>query len=114
MVKSGRGSPWKLLAGCVLIAVVWQYLYRTYCVVPYLNVSPPRWLHSIHMWMPDVLTTRLLGAFGLPVIFARHHGDTPLVFASVATEVLIWAAFFYLLALGMVSLGRTEEHGAAA
>jgi hypothetical protein len=113
-VTSGRSSRWKLLAGCLLIAVVWQYLYRSYLVVPYLNVSPPRWLHSVHLWMPDVLTTRLLGAFGLPVIFARNHGDTPLVFASVATEVLIWAALFYLLAVGMVSLRPTEENSAAA
>ncbi len=103
-----------LLAGCLLIAMVWQYLYRRYLVVPYLNVSPPRWLHSVHMWMPDVLTTRVLGAFGLPVIFARNHGDTPLVFASVATEVLIWAILFYLLVLGMVSLRRKGEVSAAA
>ena len=59
--------------------------------------------------MPDVLTTRLLGAFGLPVIFARSHGDTPFVFASVATEVLIWAILFYLLALGVVSLRRRSK-----
>jgi len=97
-----------------LIALVWQYLYRKYLVVPYLNVSPPRWLHSIHMWLPDVMTTRLLGAFGLPVIFARNHGDTPLVFASVATEVLIWAALFYLMAISVVSLRRTEASSAAA
>ena len=96
------------------MALVWQYLYRNYVVVPYLNVFPPRWLHRVHMWMPDVLTTRLLGAFGLPVIFARSHGDTPLVFASVATEVLIWAALFYLLALGIVSLRRTEHTSAPA
>jgi hypothetical protein len=113
-VTSGRSGRWKLLAGCFLIALVWQYLYRKYLVVPYLNVSPPRWLHSVHMWMPDVLTTRLLGAFGLPVIFARNHGVTPLVFTSVATEVLIWAALFYLLALGVVSLRRMEESSAAA
>ena len=98
----------------VLIALVWQYLYRKYLVVPYLNVSPPRWLHSVHMWMPDVLTTRVLGAFGLPVIFARSHGDTPLVFLSVATEVFIWALLFYLLVLGVVSLRRMEQDSAAA
>ena len=73
--------------------MVWQYLYRKYLVVPYLNVSPPRWLQHVHWWMPDALALRLLGALGLPVIFARNHGDTPLVFASVATEVLIWGVF---------------------
>ena len=113
-MTSGRSGRWKLLAGCLLTAVVWQYVYRKYLVVPYLNVSPPRWLHDIHLWMPDVLALRLLGALGLPVIWARIHGDTPLVFASVVTEVLIWAAFFYLLALGVISLKRTEQNGAAA
>jgi len=114
VVTSRPDGRWKLLAGCLLIALVWQYLYRRYLVVPYLNVSPPRWLHGVHMWMPDVLTTRVLGAFGLPVIFARNHGDTPLVFASVATEVLMWAVVFYLLALGVVRLRRMEQPGAAA
>ena len=47
-------------------------------------------------------------------LLVHFHGDTPLVFASVATEVLIWAVLFYLLAVGMVGLRRTEENGAAA
>ena len=38
----------------------------------------------------------------------------PLVFASVATEVLIWAGLFYLLVLGVVRLRRMEQDSAAA
>ena len=113
MVTPRLRGRWKLVAGCLLAGMVWQYLYRRYLVVPYLNVSPPRWLHNVHLWMPDVLATRLLGALGLPVIFARSHGDTPLVFASVATEVLIWAIVFYLLALGVTTLRREAIRAAA-
>jgi hypothetical protein len=94
--------------------MAWQFLYRTYLVVPYLNGSPPRWLQSVHWWLPDVLSLRILRAAGLPIEFARVHGDTPLVFASVAIEVLIWAALFFLLALCLANLKRAEQRVAVA
>ena len=108
------GGRWKLLAGCFLVAVTWQYFYDKYLVVPYLNVVHEPWLQSVHWWMPDVLSLRILGAFGLPIAFAKYHGDTPLVFASMAIEALIWVSVFYALALAVMTLMKARRTVAAA
>ena len=114
-MKSTAAARWRLAGGCLLAAIGWQYVYSSYLVEAYFASSPPRWLRSVHLWMPDGLALRLLNAFGFRYDIAQHHSDnTGFVLAHMVIEALMWATLFFIIAAFVANRKRADRDVAAA
>jgi len=99
-VKSPAQYRWKLLGGCFVAALAWEFVYTEVLdpegkMTLYLAGAAPTWLQWLHRLRPSLLAARLLNLFGFRFDVTHWNDNNVYLLVSIMISALIWTAILY-------------------
>ena len=119
MTQMRRGIRWNVLAGCLAVAVAWDFFYlqASELLDPEHRFAlwlaeAPKWIRWLHLWTPSLISARLLNAFGFRFDIEHYDENNGFVLVSTVLTWAIWTAILY--ALSILVRHRSERNAERA